>query len=332
MNLFILAAGEGTRLRPHTQKTPKPALNFAGVPLAFYNLALLKDLAPIRTIVNTYYLPEKIQALFSEDHMQKIGWNSKVFFSNEGEKIRGCGGAISFAKSLLNQNHDTVLVNGDELILPHDHDAIQDAYSEHLLDGNYATIVTMEHPEAGTKFGAVWVDGAYRVRGFGKTPPSPGLTPLHYIGIQFLNPRCIQDLEHDGQESNIFYDDLVKAIAAGKKVKAVVIECDWYETGNPEDYLKASQAWVTKALPQSDYAKAILKHYSLNESIFIETPKAKIVMPKNMKAEFIDHIHGFAVLGENLSSEFLKNRNYEIHNSVLLADPNTSDCRHIFVS
>ncbi len=41
MKAIILAAGEGTRLRPLTDTTPKPLINILGKPLMSYTLELL---------------------------------------------------------------------------------------------------------------------------------------------------------------------------------------------------------------------------------------------------------------------------------------------------
>ena len=42
MKAMVLCAGLGTRLRPLTERWPKPALPLMGQPLLRYNLALLK--------------------------------------------------------------------------------------------------------------------------------------------------------------------------------------------------------------------------------------------------------------------------------------------------
>ena len=45
MKAMLLAAGFGTRLKPFTERTPKPLLPVANVPLIEYTLRLLKQKA-----------------------------------------------------------------------------------------------------------------------------------------------------------------------------------------------------------------------------------------------------------------------------------------------
>ena len=61
MEAVILAAGLGTRLRPHTEKAPKPLLAVQGRPILDWTLGALPR-AVDRVIVVTHYLAEQIDA------------------------------------------------------------------------------------------------------------------------------------------------------------------------------------------------------------------------------------------------------------------------------
>ena len=54
MQAVILAAGEGTRLRPLTYQTPKPLLKVAGKPILQYNLEYLEGLVDEAILVIGY--------------------------------------------------------------------------------------------------------------------------------------------------------------------------------------------------------------------------------------------------------------------------------------
>jgi len=63
---IILCAGRGTRLRPHTDTTPKPLLPVNGKPTLFYILKALHLAGCKRVCLVTHYLSEQIEAYASE--------------------------------------------------------------------------------------------------------------------------------------------------------------------------------------------------------------------------------------------------------------------------
>ena len=58
---MILAAGLGERMRPLTDRLPKPAVPVRGLPLVAYQLALLAQHGVSEVILNTHHLPEKLE-------------------------------------------------------------------------------------------------------------------------------------------------------------------------------------------------------------------------------------------------------------------------------
>jgi len=56
MNAMVLCAGFGTRLRPLTDKVPKPLVPLCGLPLLRYNFALLKNAGVTTIVINTHHL------------------------------------------------------------------------------------------------------------------------------------------------------------------------------------------------------------------------------------------------------------------------------------
>jgi bifunctional UDP-N-acetylglucosamine pyrophosphorylase/glucosamine-1-phosphate N-acetyltransferase len=107
MDAIILAAGLGTRLRPHTLTTPKPLLPVQGRPLLDWTLgALPPSVDRILVVVN--YLAEQI-----EDYLRRqthvAAWEAV-----RQAVPRGTGDAARACRGLLRS--DSVLVlNGDDL-------------------------------------------------------------------------------------------------------------------------------------------------------------------------------------------------------------------------
>lgn len=233
---MMLAAGEGTRLRPHTLVLPKPAIPFLNVPLAAWSLAFLEDLEVQMMCVNTHHLPTKINDLF-----KKIPLPTKdIKFSDEQPKILGSGGGLSKVRDHFEGKGPFILMNSDEVILPEQSGILRQAFEFHQQSNAISTLIVTENEGVGSKFGGVWVNAKNKVVGFGKEKPAGAVKGWHFIGVQILSDEVFHYLPED-TESNILYDGLVAAIANGHQVRVFPIKCLWFETGNQADFLSATK-------------------------------------------------------------------------------------------
>lgn len=236
MNVMLLAAGEGTRLRPYTAQLPKPAIPFLTVPLAAHALGFLGDIAIERLVVNTFYLPEKIHELFK--HLPHSA--RELHFSDEIGQILGSGGGLKKAHQHFRNGGDLLMMNADEVILPQDPEIVQKALNHHRQQSALATLMVMDHPGVGTQFGGVWTDANNKVLGFGKSPIPGAVKAWHFVGAQILSESVFDYILSDG-ESNILYDVLTSGIQNGQLVQVFPFDCAWFETGNPGDFLEAAK-------------------------------------------------------------------------------------------
>src|SRR5437773_632458 len=107
MDAIILAAGLGTRLRPHTLTTPKPLLPLRGRPILDWTLGALPP-AVDRVLVVVHYLAEQVEAyLRTQTHFAR--WQTVP----QGEP-RGTGDALRRCREHVRSDHLLVL-NGDDL-------------------------------------------------------------------------------------------------------------------------------------------------------------------------------------------------------------------------
>ena len=106
MDAIILAAGLGTRLRPHTLTTPKPLLPVQGRPILDWIIGALPTVERLVVVVN--YLAEQI-----EDYLSKqkriANWTAvrQEVPRGTGDALRACGPQIHSDKLLV--------LNGDDL-------------------------------------------------------------------------------------------------------------------------------------------------------------------------------------------------------------------------
>jgi NDP-sugar pyrophosphorylase family protein len=106
MDAIILAAGLGTRLRPYTEKTPKPLLPVQGRPILDWIIGALPPVDKLVVVVN--YLAEQVEEyLKAQKHISN--WATV-----RQEVPRGTGDALRVCKSQITSDRVMVL-NGDDL-------------------------------------------------------------------------------------------------------------------------------------------------------------------------------------------------------------------------
>lgn len=101
-----MAAGEGTRMRPLTYKTPKPMLLIKGKPLLEWTISFLPaEVDEVIIIVN--YLADQIKNYFGDE------WQGRKIQYVTQKELNGTGGAIHACKDLIRGKF--LVVNGDDL-------------------------------------------------------------------------------------------------------------------------------------------------------------------------------------------------------------------------
>jgi MurNAc alpha-1-phosphate uridylyltransferase len=104
---FILAAGRGERMRPLTDRTPKPLLPAGGKPLIAWQLERLAAAGIREVVINHAHLGEALEAAVGDGSR----WGLRVAWSREGTALE-TGGGIVKALDLLGTN-PFVAVSGD---------------------------------------------------------------------------------------------------------------------------------------------------------------------------------------------------------------------------
>jgi NDP-sugar pyrophosphorylase family protein len=105
---FILGAGLGTRLRPLTQKIPKPLLEIGGRPIITYAMEHLRAIGVQRFIVNTHHCAEKYSEAFPDGNWQGI----PITFRHESILLDTAGGIKNIEDLIANEERILVYNSG----------------------------------------------------------------------------------------------------------------------------------------------------------------------------------------------------------------------------
>ncbi|MES2856472.1 MAG: sugar phosphate nucleotidyltransferase [Bdellovibrionota bacterium] len=105
----ILAGGLGTRLRPITEKIPKPMVEVAGKPFLYWQLLDLKQQGFTKVLLLVAYLGEQVREYFGDGTQ----FGLEISYSFEPSPL-GTGGALKHASALLEERF--LLLNGDSYL------------------------------------------------------------------------------------------------------------------------------------------------------------------------------------------------------------------------
>jgi len=229
MKGFILAGGEGTRLRPLTLEIPKPLLTVRRIPVINYLVDLYLDhgINDIRINIQrkhmedfykwkaTYYPHRKIEFLIEEEPSGTFAPLVRVEDDWFSEPI--------------------VVTNGDEL---KEFD-VSEVFSWHLNRNAIATIglVEVEDPR---HYGVAITEGDLIVD-FIEKPQNP---PSNYInsGFYVLSPE-IKKYYPKGANFAMLELDLFPKLAAERKLHGYKLKGRWMDIGTFERWEKAIMIW-----------------------------------------------------------------------------------------
>jgi bifunctional UDP-N-acetylglucosamine pyrophosphorylase/glucosamine-1-phosphate N-acetyltransferase len=226
MDAIILAAGKGTRLRPHTYTTPKPLLPVQGRPILDWIIGALPPVDRLVVVVN--YLAGQIEGyLAKQTHVRNWTTVRQAEPRGTGDALMSCKGAVT---------SDRVMVlNGDDLMGRSDLArlaAVPMGILARPVDNPKEYGILFRHP-----------DGS--LREVVEKPDIPG-PQLANIGA-YLFPRAVFDLTLPlSPRGEYEITDAVGQLAARGGFQ--VVEAGyWFPIGNVEQWDAAQTADLTPA-------------------------------------------------------------------------------------
>ncbi len=176
---MVLAAGLGNRLRPLTDRVPKPLIEVGGHALIAYPLALLRAAGITDVVINLHHLGAQLREAIGDGRRYGVS----IAYSDE-DPILDTGGGIKRAEPLL-RGERFVVLNSDTIC---DVD-LTAVIAWHAARGALATMVLRPDFEL-VRYGTIEIDDAHRIRRFLGRPATVAapLTPLMFAGIHVFEP------------------------------------------------------------------------------------------------------------------------------------------------
>ncbi len=232
MKAMILAAGEGTRLRPLTLTMPKPMVPVANTPLLVRTVELLRRQGVEQLAVNLYHKPEAIRAHFG----------AALTYSDEPTLLGTAGGVKKLAGFL-----DTTfaVLYGDNL---YDF-ALAPLLAFHRAKNALVTIATFETPNP-SACGLVITDAHGRVTRFQEKPRAEEVfTNTANAGVYILEPEVLAHIP-EGMVCD-FGKDIFPALLERAPGRMVALPLGGYlrDTGTPENYRQANWDMLERGEP-----------------------------------------------------------------------------------
>ncbi|MEE8399377.1 MAG: sugar phosphate nucleotidyltransferase [Desulfobacterales bacterium] len=226
MKALILAAGQGTRLRPYSEAIPKALFPIAGRPVLDKTITYLQSAGCEAIIINTHHRASEIDAFLSRQ-----SYDIPVHTRYEPELL-GTGGSIKNAADFWD-DRPFIVINSDILT---DID-LNEVYDFHLQHHHPVTLVVCDDAE----FNTVSVGDDGNVTDFepASTAHPKGESRLTFTGIQVVNPGVLQVIPEKIFSSSI--DAYRKLMSRGKRIKTFVPERGrWKDIGTPARYKDAA--------------------------------------------------------------------------------------------
>ena len=237
---FVLGAGLGTRLRPLTNRRPKPLIPVVNRPLIAHTFDRLLAESIETLVVNTHWAAEAYAAAFPDGAHRGV----PLDFREEKPDVLETAGGIKNVEDLL----------GDEPFIVHNGDILTDlplrrALGFHAASGNEVTLVLR------SKDGPLQIafdEASGRILDIGRRL-DPACEPRFlFTGIYIVQPEFLRRIPAATKISVVpIFCEMIRERA---KLGGIVIDDgQWWDLGTREQYLAVHRAIAEGGLPIADW-------------------------------------------------------------------------------
>lgn len=218
---MVLAAGLGLRMRPLTEKMPKPLIPVGGKTLVDRSLDALQEAGFAAAVVNVHHLADMLVT-----HLAQRA-TPRVIISDERDRLLDSGGALVKALPHLGGGEAFLILNADTFWVDRSESSLRRlslAWDPAAMD----ILILLADPSAATGHtGRVdfTMDADGRLKRAGE-----GEAGFIYAGATVLHPRMLAGMKAEPHSLNLHFD---RAIAAGRMF-GLPLDGHWITVGTPE--------------------------------------------------------------------------------------------------
>ena len=221
VDAVLMAGGKGERLRPLTEKTPKPLLKVGDKCIIDHNVDRLISYGINHVNVTVNYLGEQLEEHYAEP---RNGVQVRTF---REPKFLGTIGSIKFVDTFYN---DSVLVMNSDLFTNIDYED----FFLHFKANNAEMSVAAVPYNVSIPYGILDLEGR-NIKGLLEKPK---YNYYANAGIYLIKRSTLAEIPE-----NEFFNatDLIETlIAQGKSVIRYPLNGTWIDIGNPQEYARAN--------------------------------------------------------------------------------------------
>jgi N-acetyl-alpha-D-muramate 1-phosphate uridylyltransferase len=226
---MVLAAGLGKRMRPITEKLPKPLVRVHGKALIDHALDAVAAAGVARAIVNVHHLAQQL-----EEHLAARP-APQILISDEREALLESGGGVAKALPLIGNdpfyilNSDTFWVEGYRPNLLH----LAEQWDGERMD----MLLLLASTPAAVGYGGA---GDFNMDAQGRLVRrrERQVAPFAYAGAAICNPAIFTDLPPGAFSLNLLFDRALEA----ERLFGIRLDGLWLHVGTPDSIAEAEEA------------------------------------------------------------------------------------------
>lgn len=278
MQAVILAAGEGTRLRPLTSTRPKPMLPVAGKSILEWDLEALAKNGFKNVIIVVGYKKESIIDYFGKKFNE-----IKLEYVTQKEQL-GTAHAVSIVEDKVKE--EFLVMNGDLLV---SEKLLSNFIKDHKKNKSRNSICLVEVKDP-SEFGIVQLRGSL-VRGIIEKPIE-SKSNLANAGIYIFNEEIFNAIRKVKKSKRLEYEltDAIKILIPEREVHGFHCEDRWINISRPWDLLEANET-ILKNMKLKKDKKAKIEKFAVI--------KGYVYIGKGTLIRSGSYIEGPCYIGEN---------------------------------